>query len=281
MISDTVCLRLQISGRVQGVGFRAALPWLAGCAMVLAVGGAAAQSVVTEPSAVRLAQRLSQSAFSAMAPGAVAAPWRIVGLPKQAFALTQFDIVPDADSAVLRVRADASYGNLALDAGGAQLTPSALLRWRWRLQQGMEGSDLRRKEGDDTPVKVCALFDMAITGLSFGEQSRLRLARALSGEPLPAATLCYVWDRLLPAGTELPNVFSARVRYVVVSSGAARPGQWVQLERRLGADFLRAFGHETRAIPPLIALVVGADADNTGSRSVAFVGDLMLAPHPP
>jgi len=55
----------------------------------------------------------------------------------------------------------------------------------------------------------------------------------------------------------------------------------LELERRLGADFLRAFGHETREIPPLIALVVGADADNTGARSLAFVGDLMLAPQRP
>ncbi len=216
-----------------------------------------------------------------MAPGPVAAPWRIVGLPKQRMPLTQFDIVTDAGTAVVRLLADASYGNLAFDTGSVRLSPQAQLRWRWRLDQGLSGSDLRRKEGDDTPIKVCALFDMDLAGMSFGESSRLRFARAMTGEPLPAATLCYVWDRLLPVGTELPNVFSARVRYVVASSGAARPGQWLALERRLGFDFLRAFGHETREIPALIALVVGADADNTGARSLAFVGDLTLLPLPP
>jgi len=265
----------------------ARLRWLAACAMVFAWGGGAAQPLPAPASAEQLAQRLSQSAFSTMAAGAVAAPWRIVGLPKQTMPLTRFDIVTQASAAnaagaaVVRVMVDGSYGNLAFDTGGVQLSQQALLRWRWRLDQGLNGSDLRRKDGDDSPVKICALFDMELSGMSFGEQSRLRFARAITGEHLPAATLCYVWDRLLPAGTELPNVFSARVRYVVASSGAARPGQWVELERRVGADFLRAFGHETRQIPPLMALVVGADADNTGARSLAFVGDLMLAPQRP
>jgi hypothetical protein len=255
--------------------------WLAGCAMLFAYGAAVAQTPEGPPSALQLAQRLSQSTFSSMGAGPVAAPWRIVGLPKQTLPLTRFDVVLDAGTAVVRVVANGAYGNLAFDTGGARLSPQTVLRWRWRLEQGLEGSDLRRKQGDDTPVKVCALFDMDLAGMSFGEQSRLRFARAMTGEPLPAATLCYVWDRLLPVGTELPNVFSARVRYVVASSGPARPGRWLELERRPGADFLRAFGHESREIPALIALVVGADADNTGGHSLAFVGDLALVPHLP
>jgi len=44
----------------------------------------------------------------------------------------------------------------------------------------------------------------------------------------------------------------------------------------LGRDFLRAFGHETTVVPPLLALAVGADTDNTGSHSLAYVGDLSL-----
>jgi hypothetical protein len=123
---------------------------------------------------------------------------------------------------------------------------------------------------------VCALFDMPLDGLSFGERTKLRMARTLSGQALPAATLCYVWDRLLPAGSLVPNIFSARVRYMVVSDGPPQPGHWVALDRPLAADFLRAFGHETRALPPLSALAVGADADNTGGSSLAVVGDLQL-----
>lgn len=253
---------------------RVAIIWL--CAGIVLPPSALSAGAQGSTGSAELATRLAQARFSAMAAGPVAPPWRLVGLPGQKFPSTRFDIQPLEDGVALRVRADASYGKLLLDAGSAQLAPSARLRWRWRLEQGLDTSDLRRKDGDDVPAKVCALFDMALEGMSFGEQARLRMARALSGEPLPAATLCYVWDRLLPVGSIVRNVFSARVRYLVVTEGAPRPGQWVALDRPLAADFLRAFGDETKVLPPLLALAVGADADNTGASSLALVSDLAL-----
>lgn len=225
---------------------------------------------------VDLAARLARSAFSSMVAGPVAPPWRLVGLPGQKAPFTRFDIQPLPEGAALRVRADGSYGNLLFDADTTLLAATARLRWRWRLERGLELSDLQHKAGDDAPVKVCALFDMALDGLSFGEQARLRMARAVSGETLPAATLCYVWDRLLPTGSIISNAFSARVRYLVVSDGPPRPGHWVSLDRPLTEDFQRAFGHETRTVPALVALAVGADADNTGGSSMALVGDVQL-----
>ncbi len=220
---------------------------------------------------------LAEHRFSTMTVGPVVAPWRVVGLPGQKFPLSRFAITQSGNTSVLRLQADASYGNLVFDMQATSLPAGALLRWRWQLERSPQGTDLRRKDGDDAPLKVCALFDMPLQGMSFGEQSRLRLARAVSGEALPAATLCYVWDRQLPVGTELPNIFSPRVRYVVVSQGPARPGQWLTLERDLASDFLRVFGHESAVVPPLLALAVGADTDNTSSHSVGYVGDLALA----
>ncbi len=232
-----------------------------------------AQQPLPGPASVALAQHR----FSSMAVGPVTAPWRVVGLPGQKFPLTRFAIAQSGNTPVLRLQADASYGNLVFDMQGTPLPAAARLRWRWQLERAPEGTDLRRKEGDDAPLKVCALFDMALQGMSFGEQTRLRVARAMSGEALPAATLCYVWDSQLPVGTELPNVFSPRVRYLVVSQGPARPGQWLTLERDVASDFLRVFGHESAVVPPLLALAVGADTDNTSSHSVGYVGDLGLA----
>ena len=212
-----------------------------------------------------------------MPPGVVAPPWRIAGLPGQKMPLTQFGIVAGDSRPVLRVAANASYGNLVYET---RVRPGSgdLLRWSWSLERGLAASDLSSKTGDDAALKVCALVDMPLDGLGLGERTRMRLARSMSGEPLPAATLCYVWDRLLPVGSLVPNVFSARVRYLVVSSGAARPGTWLSLERNLAGDFLRAFGHESPTVPRLLALAVGADADNTGGQSLGYVGDVTLAP---
>jgi hypothetical protein len=179
---------------------------------------------------------------------------------------------------VLRLQTDGSYGNLVFDT--PHLTPSTnlMLRWSWSLERGLERSDLTTKNGDDTPVKVCALFDMPLDGLGLGERTRVRIARSFTGEHLPAATLCYVWDRSLPIGSTLANAFTSRVRYMVLTSGPAQNGVWLHLARNLAADFLLAFGHESANVPPLLALAVGADSDNTKGNSLAYVGNISLAP---
>lgn len=54
----------------------------------------------------------------------------------------------------------------------------------------------------EVAVKVCVFFDVPLEHLGFVDRQRLRVARAATHEPLPAATVCDGWDRLLPAGTD-------------------------------------------------------------------------------
>ena len=214
-------------------------------------------------------------AFSSAAEGPPPAPWRVVGLPGNTKKpLTQFDIVQLGADRVLRVHADRSYANLTHAL--APKTTGHVLRWRWRLDQPITHADLHTKGGDDTPVKVCALFDLPLDHLGFVERNLLRLARSASGEHLPGATLCYVWDQKLAAGSELPNAFTQRMRYLVLDSVTSPLHQWVVHSRDLNADFLHSFGTESSTVPPLLAIAVGADADNTGESSLAYVGDISL-----
>jgi len=206
------------------------------------------------------------------------APWRVVGLPRSSKPLTHFDLVPMDGHPVLRVQTDRSYGNLVHDLPGFALAPGMQLRWRWRLDEPLHGTDLRQRAGDDSPLKVCALFDMPIEQLSFVERNLLRAARSMSGEKLPAATLCYLWDARLPAGTLLDNAFTHRLRMIVVDSGERHLGQWVAHTQDLAADFHRAFGNEAPTLPPLLGLLVGADSDNTAGHSLGYVGDVTLSP---
>lgn len=80
----------------------------------------------------------------------------------------------------------------------------------------------------------------------------------------------------IPVNTEVPNAFTRRVRYVVLTSGDSQLKTWLPQERDLASDFRRAFGEETDTIPPLIGLAIGADADNTGGSSLGYVGDVTL-----
>lgn len=223
-------------------------------------------------------QGASIAAFSSTAGTQLPAPWRVVGVPGGKIPLTTYGLVELDGRKVLRVEATKSYGNLVHDLPSVVPEAGARLRWRWRLDEPLRGADLRRREGDDSPLKVCALFDMPLDKLGVIERNVLRLARSVSGEKLPSATLCYVWDSALAAGTLLPNAYSARVRFMVLDSGEQRLGQWVTHSRDLGADFRRAFGEEVDNVPALQAILVGADADNTGGHSLGHVGDVTLAP---
>lgn len=217
--------------------------------------------------------------FSAAATGAAPEAWRAIALPANKVPPSRFDITALDGRNVLRLRSDKSYGTLTHAVGPAG-TASRILRWQWRLDQPLAQSDLRRKDGDDAALKVCAMFDLPLDKLGFGERSLLRIARSVSGENLPAATLCYVWDTALPVGTLLPNIYSKRVRYVVLESGSQNLGRWFVHQRDIGADFLKSFGDETDTIPPLLAIAVGADADNTGGSSLGYLGDISLQEAP-
>jgi hypothetical protein len=237
---------------------------LAGWSCALAMGCWACTVIAVTPSNAALAPFLGTA-------GAVPSPpWTYASLPEQKFPRTRITIDSDKGSTVLRVEAVASYGNLLhrLDRAG-----DGVLTWRWKVERPLRSPDLRSRQGDDVALKVCALYAMPRQAVPFVERQLLRLAELRTGESLPAATLCYVWDPNWPAETLLANAYSRRVRYITLGL----PGQlWQTVRRDLAADFLRAFGGESTSVPMLQAIAVGADADNTGGSSLGFIADLQL-----
>jgi hypothetical protein len=228
-----------------------------------------------------LAQPVVLPRFSTNESALPTAPWRLAGLPVQgraAVPVTRFDVVPIDSQKVLRVQTDGSYGNLVHALPGIKLAEGVRLRWRWRLDQPLVNADLRQRRGDDTPLKVCLLFDLPAASLSFVDRSVLAMARSFSGEKLPSATLCYVWDHLIPADTLLNNAYTSRVRLLVLNSGDKTLGRWLNHERDVAADFKLAFGRESDNLPLLDGILIGADSDNAGGQSLGYVGDITLSP---
>jgi hypothetical protein len=205
------------------------------------------------------------------------APWHIAGLPNQVKPYTTFSVIDLDGRRALRVEADSSYGNLVhpLQFNGTQPTT---LAWHWRVEELIDAEDLRKRGGDDTALKVCVSFDMPIDKVPFVERQLLRIARGQSREPVPAASVCYVWDGHLPIGTSLDNAFTRRIRYKVLQSGPGKLHQWVAERRNFAADFTELFGNESTEVPPVIGVLVGADADNTHGHSLAHVADISIEP---
>ena len=222
--------------------------------------------------------------------GDLNAAWRFVGFPKKHADLpaTRFEAAaapqttrrateagsatPDspATKAVLRVSTASSYGTLVHNWQG---TAPGALQWTWRLEQPLTGgktaADLTTKAGDDAALKLCVMFDHPLARVPFFERTLLRLARTLSGEALPAATVCYVWDSAQPAGLRGANPYTRRVRYISLRGTEASLNRWLTEQRRVDQDYLDLFQDETTAgtTPRVLAVVLGADSDNTASHS--------------
>jgi len=237
--------------------------WLAACASFLLASGAACGADAT------------LMPFGAV--GATpTAPWHVVGLPQQTKPFTRFSVVDIDGKRAIKIEADESYGNLAHPV---QMAVPAHLAWQWRIEKPLENADLRQRGGDDTAVKVCASFDLSIDNIPFTDRQILRIARGKTTEPVPAASVCYVWDAKLPAGTALDNAFTRRIRYIVLQSGNDRLDRWVSERRDLAADFMRLFKDESpNTVPPIIGIAIGADSDNTKSKAVSYVSGIVLEP---
>lgn len=216
--------------------------------------------------------------------GSIHPAWRVVGFPKRHadIPITLFQADTIDGQLGLRVDTNASYGTLVNNWRG----PAQQLRWRWRLDQPLTGGtappDLMAKSGDDAALKVCVMFDHPMDYVPFFERTLLRMARGVSGENLPAATVCYVWDSGRPATLQATNPYTKRVRFFSLQGKGAPLGQWVAQSRDVAQDYITLFADELPLgrqtplsnVPVVTSVVVGADSDNTASRSTAWIADL-------
>jgi hypothetical protein len=129
-------------------------------------------------------------------------------------------------------------------------------------------------DSGDAPARVLFSFAGDEDKLSARNRMMFELARTLSGESPPYATLMYVWDNQAPVGSVIVHPRFDRIRKLVVESGDRRLGTWLGYKRDLVADYRRAFGEEPG---DLTGIAIMTDADNTRSRSEAWYGEIVLA----
>ena len=205
------------------------------------------------------------------------APWQILGFPQKNTTkpITQFDVVTLDGARALRVRADNSYGNLVDEASGP--IPGDLA-WSWRLDKPLPQADIATRGGDDSALKVCVLFAEPLDRVPLLQRGLLSAERSRTGQDLPAATLCYLWDDKYPPGTNGNNAFTSRLRFIVLRGPEAPLGTWATQTRNVAKDFMLMFGKESPDVPPVAGVLVGADADNTHGHSEGYVRDLRWLP---
>jgi hypothetical protein len=155
-----------------------------------------------------------------------------------------------------------------------------MLSWRWKIDRVVEKADMREKDGEDFAARVYVSFDYPLDELPFLARAKLKVARAIYGH-VPAAAICYVWDNRHAPGTSLWSPHFDYVRVVVVESGNARAGEWVEERRDVDADFRAAFGERwQRPTPAIAAVVAGNDSDQVHESVTAWFGDFRLEARP-
>lgn len=201
--------------------------------------------------------------------------WKPFTLPgKRA---TQYQLTTKDGRWAIEAQADASASMLrrSVDLPVDQLGD---VEWSWMIDAPLAEADLGVAERADSPARLVFAFEGDRSRLSPRTRMLFELAKALTGEEPPYATLVYAWSTRTPTETVLHNARSDRIRKIVVDSGAQHAKSWRHYRRHLAADFQRAFGE-----PPgrLIGVALMTDADNTRSRAHAWYGRILFHPPPP
>ncbi len=149
------------------------------------------------------------------------------------------------------------------------------VRFSWKVPALIAQADMALRESDDSPVRVVLAFEGDRSKFSARNAMLSELARALTGEELPYATLMYVWCNDRAPGTVIHSPRTDRIRKLVVQSGHGQLNQWLDYERDIRADYEKAFGEAPGA---LVGIGIMSDTDNTRSTTHAWYGPVRLLP---
>jgi hypothetical protein len=148
-------------------------------------------------------------------------------------------------------------------------------RFSWKVAELIDGADMRQRDGDDSPVRVVLAFEGDRARFSEKNAMLSELSMVLTGEPLPFATLMYVWGNHSEPGSVIVNSRTDRIRKLVLESGPGQLGRWLDYERDISADYQQAFGEAPGA---LVGIGLMTDSDNTRQRTAAWYGPMTLWP---
>jgi hypothetical protein len=183
---------------------------------------------------------------------------------------TRFTFVKEGDDIVVHAHAASSVSGIQQNVSvDPQEFPYAT--WRWRVPRLIEEADNLVPALADSPARVVFTFEGGRERLPPEEQITYDLAYAITGNPLPYATLMYIWEPGRPVGEILTHYNSTRVKMVVAANAQRDLSRWHTERVNLLEDYRRAFGED----PPRVNTVgIMTDSDNTGTVVDAFYGDI-------
>ena len=149
------------------------------------------------------------------------------------------------------------------------------VRFSWKVPQLIAQADMALRDRDDAPVRIVLAFEGDRSRFSAADAALSELVHVVTGEPMPYATLMYVWCNQREPDSVIRSPRTERVRKLVVETGARRLNQWLEYERDIRADYERVFGEPPGA---LVGIAIMSDSDNTKSHARAWYGPVRIKP---
>jgi len=150
-----------------------------------------------------------------------------------------------------------------------------IVEWRWRVPRDSGRGGANSPSRESPPVRLSLAFDGDVAKLDFDDRTKLRMAKVLTINGLPYASLLYVWLHRRPVETVYASPHTERVQHIVVESGEQRLDQWVTVRRNILDDYRRAFGEDPGRI---VAVGIMTDYGDNNAPRRAFYGDITFSP---
>jgi hypothetical protein len=184
---------------------------------------------------------------------------------------TAYTLVKEGDSVVVKAVSEGAASGLTKEV---KIDPKEypIVHWRWKVENLVKKSDVTRKDGDDYPARLYVTFEYDADKVSFGRKVKYKAGKAIFGD-IPVGALNYIWDAKAPLGAIIDNAYTDFAKMIIMRSGSAGIGTWVEEQRNVYEDYRKAFDEE----PALInGVAIMSDTDNTQESAVAYFGDIVF-----
>ncbi len=193
-------------------------------------------------------------------------PYRFKSVKKE----TRYSLVKDNDSNVIRANSNASASGLVKTVT-IDTAKYPILKWRWKVIRRPSANQDDRRADDDHAARLYIIFNAPQP-----DESRWsRFWRQLSADNKEHThAINYIWANNSPIGSRLKNPYSSDVMMISVNNNNQDIGDWVEHQRNIRDDYQASFG---RSPPPVSAVAIMTDSDNSSSQATAFYGDIRFS----
>lgn len=153
-----------------------------------------------------------------------------------------------------------------------------VLEWSWRVPRPASAAARAAESAKPSPrARLMLAFHGDASKLDFEQRIHLRMAKAITGQALPYASLIYVWQDGAQPESVLRSPYSERVRLIALPSGEEHFDRWQAFRRNVREDYRRAFGEDPGDI---VGVGIYTDVHSSGQPGLAYYGDITFRREP-